>query len=254
MDTVNVSLQWTVTMAESDSHAAQMYQALQQDACPICTLTAASTQRYIDRFLYELVNDAMLCEEFARAQALCYRHAWQVLNMDRDGGVGVTRLYAALTERASEALRAYLCRAPITLRLSWWRRALGRWLGRRTESHARVAALESRALCPVCRMEQQTEADYVADLARLLARADLRALYAESRGVCLPHFRQLCVRVDAETCLFLAETARAKLQTLLHNVQEYNRKHIWDFRAEPTLPEEQNAWIRAIAFEVGEKK
>lgn len=253
MDTVNTSFQPMVAIAEGDPSAARMYRALQEDACPICTLTATSTRRFIDGFLHESVNDATLREELARAQGFCYRHAWQVLDADRYGGAGVTVLYLDFTQRTIEALRAHLRYAPITQRLSWWRRILGRWLGRGVP-HARLAALEPRALCLVCRVEQQAEADYLADLARLLARADFRAQYAESRGVCLPHLRQMFARVDAETRLFLAETTRARLATLLHNLREYNRKHIWDFRAEPKLPEEQTAWIRAIAFEVGEKK
>jgi hypothetical protein len=250
---MNASLRVATLLTESDPNAAQMAQALQADACPICMLTAASTQRFIDGFLYESVNDATLREELARAQGFCYRHAWQVLDADRYGGVGVTILYLDFTTRAIEALRAHLRYAPIVQRLSWWRRALG-FLRRRAAPHARITALEPRALCLVCRVEREAEAGYLADLARLLARADFRARYTESRGMCLPHLRQMFASVDAETRLFLAETTRTKIATLLHHIQEYNRKHIWDFRAEPKLPEEQDAWIRAIAFQVGEKK
>lgn len=247
MDSLNASLQ----LAEGDPNVARMCQALQKDACPLCTLTAASTQQFIDGFLYESVNDTTLREELARAQGFCYRHAWQVLDAARDGGAGVPVLYSDFTARVIATLRAQLRDVPITQRWSGLRRVLGFW---RKTTHARVAALEPRALCLVCRVEREAEAGYVADLAHLLARADFRALYTTSRGVCLPHLRQLCARVDAETCLFLAETTRAKIAALLRHVQEYNRKHIWDFRAEPKLPEEQTAWIRAIAFQVGEKK
>jgi len=257
METLNASLGVAITIANGDPMAAQVCRALMEDACPICALTAAGVRRYIDGFLYESVNDPMLREKLAQAQGYCYRHVWQVHDTDgkTNGGVGVTVLYLDFTERAVEGLKFHLRYAPIVNRLhtSWWMRAFRRLTGKRTSSNARITAIEPRALCPACRVEQEVEESYLDSVARLLPKPDFRDLYASSRGLCLPHLRKILAVVGAEERLFLAEMTHAKLATLLHRVQEYNRKHIWNFRAEPKLPEEQIAWIRTIAFEVGEK-
>jgi len=258
METLNASsLDAVIAIADGDPTAARVCQQLAQDACPICALTAAGVQRYIDGFLYESVNDPTLREKLAQAQGYCYRHAWQVYDTDgqTNGGIGVTVLYLDFTERAVEALKSHLRYAPIVNRLhtSWWMRAFRRLTRKRMPRNARITAIEPRALCPACRVEHEVEESYLASLGRLLPKPDFRALYATSRGLCLPHLRKTLALVGAEERLFLAETTRAKLAALLHQVQEYNRKHIWDFRAEPKWPEEQIAWIRTIAFEVGEK-
>jgi len=87
-----------------------------------------------------------------------------------------------------------------------------------------------------------------------LGDADLRQRYTASRGLCLPHLRA-ALRTTAlqEDRHLLAATAYDRVADLVHLIEEYERKHIWNYRAEPKLAEEQSSWIRAIAFEVGER-
>lgn len=55
----------------------------------------------------------------------------------------------------------------------------------------------------------------------------------------------------SKTRVFLIETAEAKLETLVHQLSEYLRKQIGDYRDEPQIAEEQSAWMRAVEFFVG---
>jgi len=51
---------------------------------------------------------------------------------------------------------------------------------------------------------------------------------------------------------WLAGDAARRLRLLLKDLQEYIRKHDWNYRHEPMSPEERKAWIRAVAFFAGE--
>ena len=126
--------------------------------------------------------------------------------------------------------------------------------GKEPPRNPHVAAIKPRAMCLACRVEQKVEESYLASFRGLLPKPDFRASMPLRAVLCLPHLRKTLAVVGGEGRLFLAETTRAKLATFLHEVREYNRKHIWDFRAESKLPEEQIAWVRTIAFEVGENQ
>ena len=50
----------------------------------------------------------------------------------------------------------------------------------------------------------------------------------------------------------LVEVAVAKLEPLLHDLNEYGRKYGWQHRHEAMPSSEQAAWIRAVAWFSGE--
>ena len=155
-------------------------------------------------------------------------------------------IYLDLTQRVTQILKAQSGR----------KIAPRKWPKRFTTPQGRrLAELEPQAQCPACQVETEAEERYAARLAERVRDADFRERYVASRGVCLPHLRLVLQECgEAESRLFLATTARDKLSALLHDVQEYTRKHSWQNRHEPKLPEEQISPLRAVALQVGENR
>jgi hypothetical protein len=118
-----------------------------------------------------------------------------------------------------------------------------------------IPGLQGRARCRVCRLGEETARAYAEWLVEGLGDAEVRARYAASDGLCLPHLRMtlICARTRAPQALAdLAGDAVRRLQRLLGALREYIRKHDWNYRHEPMSPEERRSWIRAVAFFVGE--
>jgi hypothetical protein len=107
--------------------------------------------------------------------------------------------------------------------------------------------------CHACKIVDRSEETNLAWLVRESADPKFRAWYAASDGLCLPHLRRALAQAEeAETARFLVEVVVNKLTPLLADLQEYGRKHIWQFKQEPKYPWEQASWIRAVAFFAGE--
>lgn len=234
--------------------------AFQNAECPICSLKRAYEARYIFMLLWENVNDGDTRARFVTALGFCREHAWQLVETERDkfgGGLGTGILYEDLTQRARQGL-ADLRRREELAHVNWLahvRQALSRrWRSQALHrSQSRFPpSLVAQAECRVCQIGRETEVSYVEALGKACADEEFRERYRASVGLCLPHLRAVIEATPhPPTRIFLIETAEAKLETLAHQLSEYLRKQIWNYRDEPKSAEEQSAWMRAVEFFVG---
>jgi hypothetical protein len=227
------------------AHAARsLDEALTLDTCPLCALTVAARQDDLEQRLTDQTIE----------EPLCHHHAWQLYdlaiaqaNESELAAIVFGWMNSAIAQlRASEANSSRNTDRPN-----------GRWRGRikqrLTRGQIKMDRSDARPDCPICRSEAMVQEQHLAHFLKRLEDADLRQRYATSCGLCLPHLRAaLQTAARREDRLFLAMTARDRVADLVHLVEEYERKHIWNYRDEPKLAQEQNSWIRAVAFEVGE--
>jgi hypothetical protein len=235
--------------------------AFQQAECPVCYLKRTYEARYIFMLLWENVNDSNTRARFVDALGFCRSHAWQLVETERDrfgGGLGTGILYQDLTHRARQGLAELRQRENLWARLSWLERGcqmVYKWLRRKSFERYIIgfpSALVAQAECRVCQIGRETEVAYVDALGKACAEGEFRERYRASMGLCLPHLRAAIeTSHDPATRVFLIETAEAKLETLAHQLAEYLRKQIWDYRDEPKIAAEQSAWLRAVEFFVG---
>ncbi len=233
----------------------------QEAECPVCYLKRIYEARYIFTLLWENVNDGDTRVRFVTALGFCRKHAWQLAETERDrfgGGLGTGILYQDLTHRAQQGLAELRQRENLLARLSWLERGRQRarqWLRRNSVERYIIrfpSALVAQTECRVCQIGRETEASYVNGLGKACVDEEFRERYRASVGLCLPHLRAVLEATnDQPTRIFLIETAEAKLETLAHQLSEYLRKQIWDYRDEPKIAEEQSAWLRAVEFFVG---
>ena len=68
--------------------------ALKEKGCPICFLLKKNTNKSMDDFLYEQVNDSGIRKAIRDSFGFCNRHAWQLRNIG--DGLGLSIIYKNL--------------------------------------------------------------------------------------------------------------------------------------------------------------
>jgi hypothetical protein len=226
------------------------------DPCPVCAVLKKAGGDRMRSFLDESGSTSALREEMVASQGFCGRHARRMFHLGKapSAGAGVAALYLELIERTITALQCELYSLPrhapaIRGRVKFARPQRNNCT---VPAEACVSQLNQRAACPICRFE--TDAEYQAMVGFVLQLDDpaFRESYIATDGLCLPHLRMALGEADMEGKVFLAKTAHNMVASLLHLVREYTRKHNWHFRDETKFPEEQEAIIRTIRFQVGQ--
>ena len=229
---------------ESTPYYQDIVEALDKAGCPICRLLAASTERYLDSVLWELVNDHGVRDELNRARGYCQQHGWLLVRAGAALGVAI------LMRDVVRTLLAEVETNPIEEVSESAVQGLLRSLERDPECKATVkleAALAPQTPCPVCALEQDRECDYVKTLtAHLVGRGALADAYRASDGLCLEHFRGALARASSKSeAEMLVAVQQAVWQRLHEELGEFIRKNDHQFRGE-TFGQEKDSWRRAL--------
>lgn len=229
-------------------------EAVKSGGCPVCAMLQRSTRRYLESFLYENVSKGDLRARLVASQGFCNAHGHALVDVARTTGdvVGAAILYEHLTwevgGQVSQALAA-LSSVPTKARLRFRRKALGQSVS----DH-----LTADEACPLC--------GYAAHWAELMVRQfvqqlsdsqeapEMRRVYAQSDGLCLPHLRQaLWQAKDGEAMRFLLQTQQEKLNQVHRELSEFCRKQDYRFRDLPMTEKEKSSWARAVELLVGKR-
>jgi len=201
--------------------------------CPICDLEIEAVQRYLDSLLYESVNDGGVRADLLRSRGYCNRHAHVLLGLEQ--GLGIAILF-------QDQVRLFLGFLPGIERMPprSLRKKLSEPWGRREH-------------CPACRIQNDAQDRYLSVLVEALLDDEMRAAFDASPGLCAPHFMgALRVVEDADVRRCLIETERKKFEELLHDLEEFCRKHDYRFSREG-FGKERDSWIRAVNMMTGRK-
>jgi hypothetical protein len=227
---------------------------MEQPGCPMCTLRAKSERRYIGSMLHEFVNDWESRRHIIASLGYCPKHIWQTGQMEvelQGSPLGNAIIYENLVRVAKERLALYADRV--------WEpqppRRMG-WLARICPHPNKLSPpeeLRPQAQCRVCQCGETSARAHVHWLLQGLSdpEDDLRELYSQCDGLCLTHLRQafeIATWEDRAGVEFLLANTFSRLDTLQHDLDEFRRKHAWEFRDEPKTEGEQNSWRRAMNF------
>lgn len=233
---------------KSDPQTTSFYDlrdALAQAGCAVCRLKADSAERFLDRLLWESVNDPGTRREIRESQGFCHVHAWSLARAGASLGV------ALIMHDVLQSLLPAIASATFQPTPPWSVRRVHEALDPQQPVAATaeaVARLEPRAACLACVWVAKMERIYLDVLLRhLLGEGGLLAAYASSDGLCLPHFRQALAQVrDEQVFEALVGAQRRIWERLVGDLSEFIRKNDYRFRCE-TWGEERDAWLRAIA-------
>lgn len=182
----------------------RLIEACAQPGCPVCGCLVADSRAYLKAVLYEQVTDPETRRALRRSWGFCNWHTWMLADVE-NSAFGSAIVCEDLVTRA---LRRTQRRRPGP-RLG----AVGRWVGALLGRRRRplLAELyERRAPCPACVDTAQTQARYLENLVHFVDDEALRAAYALSDGLCVPHV-VLAVAQGRET---------ARVETLVARTRE----------------------------------
>lgn len=232
--------------------------AFRQPGCPICRVKRETADRYILHLLWENVNDFTTRLHLVNSLGFCPKHTWQMYHAEVDmfgDGLGVSIIYEHLTRLIMDGLSGFEASLPMSApeRPSWWQRA---WLRlraamRRTPSSPRLDGLAPHEECRVCFYANRTEQNNIEWLTQGCADDDFRSKYIASDGLCLAHLRQAlahAAQTQPDVARFLASDAARRLAALVTDLDEYGRKHAWQYRHEVMTENERQSPYRASQF------
>jgi len=229
-------------------------EALMAEGCSLCRLREHSGRKYLSWLLHEQINDMATRLKLAQSWGFCRDHAWQLQELEWErckDGMGTAILWEWLVERYRTILQQHP-EEPVVPK----RRLFRRWPRRRRSSTAEqlLQAFAPPGSCPVCASQQQSERYALWVLSQHLGvEGSFRALYKQSTGLCMPHFRAALAAAQNEPVVrFLVEVQLETLTRLGGELSEYLRKHDYQFAHEP-YGSEADAFIRATEILVGRK-
>jgi hypothetical protein len=240
-----------------DLMVAHLARVCGEPGCPACTARRQAERKYLEGLLWEGLSDGALRAKLKRSLGFCPDHAWALQATEdslwRDG-LGTARLYDDLAWQIVKSLEQYAADQtgrPLAGLRHWFTR-LGQslWLARWTAQL--LAKLTPQQLCPVCQIGQGAEKRLLHTLLASYQTDEVWLAFSQSDGLCLPHLRQALARANRPAAAYLIDAALQKLRPLLVDLAEYQRKHAWQFWAESISEQEEEAWVRTVAFLAGE--
>jgi hypothetical protein len=218
----------------------RLVEACAQPGCPVCRCLVAESRRYLDALLYEQVTDPDTRRAIRRSWGFCNWHTWMLPDIESSafGAAIVCEDLVTLALRRAQRRRR-------GSRLATVRRWLAA-LARPRRRPALVERWERRTPCPACADAAATETRYLDTMLAFVEDDALRAAYARSDGLCVPHLVRAVEqgREDGPADTLVART-RETWARLGRDLAAFVRKH--DYRnREPYTPGEASACARAF--------
>jgi hypothetical protein len=213
----------------------RLVEACAQPGCPICRCLESESRRYLEAVLYEQVTDLDTRRAIRRSWGFCNRHTWML------PGAGGSAFGAAIIWE--DLVRRVLLRTRERHRPRAWLAALRR-------RRPTLADLwRRRATCPACAEAAKAEARYLDTMLTFADDGDLRAAYAFSDGLCVPHLVQAVERGGERADALVACTRQAWAR-IGRDLAAFVGKH--DHRnREPYTEAEATACARAFEMLAG---
>ncbi len=212
------------------------------DGCAMCALTKRDVQRHLDAILYEHVTDPRLHAKFRASRGLCMEHGKMLIQPG--GALGIATLYEAVVDELTKIAQNMTSISPT--------RGFSRLLSAKSSGNTLADALAPDQPCFACETQSASEIRYAQTLAEHITDPKLHTAYAESRGLCLTHFRiTLNEAKNAESAKRLITTQISVWGKLKDELAEFRRKY--DFQhVEETIGAEGDSWKRAVLLVGGE--
>ena len=172
------------------------------DGCVLCALLSQLEYHHLVRFGCAALETEEFKRDFYAGLGLCNWHFWELRRCFWGPGLAQTLLDV-------------LEMMPANLGLA--------------DSDSPLRLLDKSA-CWLCRELSQDEADFVAHMSRFAEDGAFREVYAQSRGLCLPHIAPVAAAACSEARRWLLNIELEHWHSLKQDLAEFVRKH------NPALP------------------
>ncbi|NLG97750.1 MAG: hypothetical protein GX491_10350 [Chloroflexi bacterium] len=236
--------------------------AMKKPGCPICRISRQASEKALESFLWENVNEPDVRQGILDSYGFCAEHTRVMVSREvftSSIPLGTNIIYEHLGRVVAKELKSQRPGSPA--------RAAGQlgevvrgWL--KKAGLARLAGngpLHPRGVCPACEQGQNGAMNSLHVLAEELQRAgegsqDVREAYLSSDGLCLAHLRsavELHSGKFPQAVRLLIDDAVQRLESQSKHMKEYIRKNNWTYRDEKLTEEEDTAWRHTLTFFTG---
>jgi hypothetical protein len=234
-----------------------LIEAMKKPGCPVCRLFRQGSERALESFLWENVNEVDVRQGILDSYGFCPPHtrvmvAREVFTSSLPLGTNI--IYEHLGRVVANELKTLKPGSPMGA-LSGAAGGLRRALARFGLGKAEAGPLHPRGLCPACQAGNNAANNGLHTLCdELQKEGDVRTGYLASAGLCLTHLRtaveQHSARYPRSVNLMIDEAVR-RLEGQSRHMKEYIRKNNWTYREEKLTEEEDTAWRKTLTFFTG---
>jgi GTP-binding protein EngB required for normal cell division len=205
---------------------------LQTRGCPFCRYLGETLLRFFAHWQYILSSDEAVQRQFAAESGFCPVHTWQLVAVSSPQGLSLG--YPTLVERVASRL-AFLVATP------------------EADTRALRTLVPGPRECRVCRLLEEAEQTYVAQLVTHLASDSGRQAFAKGQGLCLRHLAVVSAAAPQDLVEFLITHAVRRLVEMAEDMRSYALKRD-AIRRQLSNRNEEDAYVRAIIHLVGESR
>jgi hypothetical protein len=215
-----------------------------KQGCAVCNLLLQDVDRFLEAVLYEHVTNLNVHDSFRASRGLCNEHGWRLM---KPGNVlDIAMLYESALDEVLKVLSQ-------TSPMRDLKQGLARLLFPQNPNATLVAALEPTQPCMACKMESETEIQYISILIEKMTDEKMQSAYRASVGLCLEHFKQALNHThDIERSQLLVDIQSDIWKRLREELAEFTRKYDFHHNDEK-MGAEEDSWKRAIARLGGER-
>lgn len=232
---------------------------MKKPGCPICRIFKLASERALESFLWENVNEPDVRQGILDSYGFCPQHTRVMVAREvftSSIPLGTNIIYEHLGRVVANELKALRPGSPSGA-VSGSIRGL---LNKAGLSKGDGGPMPPRGVCPACQAGDNGAMNGLHVLSEELHRAqegrndDVRRVYLASDGVCLPHLR-IAIRDYSDKFpqgirLLIDETVR-RLESQSKDMKEYIRKSNWSYRDEKVTEAEDTAWRKTLTFFTG---
>lgn len=212
----------------------EVYEALDNDECPICKLVKKVADRFIDGFLYENVNDPKLRVQLRKSKGFCNAHAW-LLHSYGEPLAHAIIYEPLLKDTLAEFNSTFLIQAKKKINI--------------------IDNKENKNECILCELENTYEKSYLKIIDENVSdNIDFKKKFIDDGILCVPHMRQyIALSTNTKSLEIVQEVIKTKYQYLINCLSEIRRKNDYRFSDEQWTADERNAWTKAVKIMAGRK-
>jgi len=244
----------------------KLEEAMKKPGCPICRIQHDDALKAVDTLLWELTNEPDIRVPINDAYGFCPPHAQLLVAremMTSGPTLGVNIIYSLLNKKVIGELKKVNAAAIPGKRMRQSAKALAdrvapesRLLNKLATNGTSGTLLTPKGPCPLCKTADESAKNNLEAVFEEIeqGRQKFMEIYQASNGLCLEHLRSgletYMEKMPAAADFLIQDTIR-RLAEQQEQMQEYLRKHNWEYRDEIMSDEEQNAFLRSLTFFTG---
>jgi len=226
-------------MEQTKSISEKIIDAFSSGRCPVCALLRQDEFDSLCHWVGQSAEQYRGSEErikLVTSGGFCNYHFWELRGINTN--YGSAAIGAELIERLIKILQTHNYESLIDA-------------FKERKEDFKVWSLEGNAHCLLCRELKKKEKRYLKELTVILQNDGHKAKYAETYGLCMPHFIKIVDYLeDGSLIKFLFETEIAQMEKIKSNainlIQKKEPPLCWE-----QTEDEKKSWFRAIEKIVG---